>query len=56
MARLELGVRVQNLDLRSFDLLGAEDLLRKAGAPIDGLVSRPEVIRRLHYLTDGELE
>jgi hypothetical protein len=52
--RLEWTSRgcVRTHDLRTLDPGNVRDLLRKAGAPVDVLASRPEIVNRLHRLSE----
>lgn len=52
--RWDREVRVQRCDLPTLDPQGIEDLLRTSGAPVNVLASRPDVIRRLQKLSQGE--
>ena len=48
------GVRVQPRQLPILDVGGVRDLLLTAGAPVDVLSSRPEIVTKLHQLAEGE--
>jgi hypothetical protein len=46
--------RAYTRELPPLDYQGIQDLLYRAGAPVDGLASRPEIIKSLCDLTGGE--
>jgi hypothetical protein len=48
------GTRVQTRELPIIDVAGVRDLLVTAGAPVNVLASRPEIVTRLHQLAQGE--
>ncbi|MFL5279727.1 MAG: hypothetical protein ACJ8AW_01680 [Rhodopila sp.] len=48
------GVRVQTRDLPPLDRDGVRNLLLHSGAPIDVLAARPDIVRKLYELTEGE--
>jgi len=50
----ERGVRVQSRELPVLAREGVQDLLIKMGAPIDVLAARPDIVDRLHILSEGE--
>jgi hypothetical protein len=47
------GVRTQQYDLPKLDLPGVLDLLQSAGALKELLIARPEIVDKLHFLSDG---
>jgi hypothetical protein len=50
----ETGIRCQTLELPSLDTAGVKNLLATSGAPIDYLSTRPEIVHKLHRLSEGE--
>ena len=50
----ESGIRYQTLELPSLDAAGVKNLLATSGAPIDYLSTRPEIVDKLHRLSEGE--
>src|SRR5262249_8358684 len=50
----ERNVRVQSRELPVLAPEGVRDLLIQMGAPTDVLASRPDIVDRLHELTEGE--
>lgn len=50
----DADVRVQTHELPILGKAAVRNLLGNAGAPVDVLSSRPDIIRRLHELTGGE--
>src|SRR5260370_21934290 len=50
----ESGVRCGTLELPSLDAAGVKNLLVTSGAPLDYLAARPDIVNKLHRLSEGE--
>ncbi len=48
------GVRYATMQLPSLDIAGVRNLLITTGAPLDILAARPDIIDKLHRLSEGE--
>jgi hypothetical protein len=50
----EYGIRYRSLELPRLGVDGVKDLLITTGAPLDVLAARPDIIGKLHRLSEGE--
>ena len=48
------NIRYSTLELASLDFAGVKSLLVTTGAPLDTLAARPDVVDKLHSLSEGE--